>query len=61
MPHTYLQDAKRIIDSLSTDEGLILEEKLILLDLIKNHLTAVTEELESELSTDADGHEVDQS
>lgn len=59
MPHTYIDDIKKIIDALCKDEGLILEEKLILLDLIKNHITVVARELESELGEDADGHKAD--
>lgn len=58
MPHTYIQDNKKIVDDLCKDDGLILEEKLILLAVIKGHITAVTEQLESEQARDANGHKV---
>lgn len=51
MPHTYLEDVKKIINTVSTDEELILEEKLILLGLVTDHLTRVTKTLEDELAT----------
>ena len=51
MPHTYLQEVKEIIAALSKDEGLSLEEKLILLGMVTDYITAVTKQLEDELAT----------
>lgn len=50
MPHTHLEDAKKIINALSTDEGLILEGKLILLGLVTDYAAQTTKKLESELA-----------
>lgn len=50
MPQTYIEDIKKIIDTLCTDDGLILEEKLILLGLLTDHITKVTTQLEHELA-----------
>ena len=50
MPHTYLQEVKEIIAALSKDEGLSLEEKLILLGMVTDYITAVTKQLEDELA-----------
>jgi hypothetical protein len=55
MPHTYIEDVKNIIGTLCTDDGLILEEKLILLGLLTDHIREVTKQLEDELSADARG------
>lgn len=55
MPHTYLQDIKKIIDALSADERLILEEKLIVLGMMNNRITRVTTTIEDELATCKDG------
>ena len=54
MPHTYIEDVKKTIDTLCRDEGMILEEKLTLLGLITDHVTAVTKKLEDELVTQSD-------
>lgn len=51
MPHTYLQDVKTIVDNLSTDRGLALEERLIVLAMMKEYVAIVTRKLEDELST----------
>lgn len=53
MPHTYVPDVKAIIDALSKDDGLILEEKLIVLGMIEDHVAAVTKQLEDELAGEA--------
>jgi hypothetical protein len=50
MPHTYLHDVKKIVDALCKDGGLILEEKLILLGMVADHIAAVTNQLEDELA-----------
>ena len=55
MPYTYIQDVKKTVDALSRDEGLILEEKLILLGMVSNYIEAVTKRLEEELASDASG------
>lgn len=51
MPHTYLQDVKEVINELTRDQGLTLEEKLILLGMVTDHVGAVTKQLEDELAT----------
>jgi hypothetical protein len=55
MPHTYVQVAKEIINALSRDEGLILEEKLILFGMANDHVTGVAKKLEGGLATWKDG------
>lgn len=50
MPHTYLPDVRKILDDLSTDEGLTLEERLILLAMITDYIAKLTKELEDELA-----------
>jgi hypothetical protein len=55
MPHTYVQDVKKVISALTRDDGLILEEKLILLNVLTDHLTEVTKQLEDELAASKGG------
>lgn len=55
MPHTYIQDAKGIIDALCRDKGLVLEEKLILLGMVTDFVTEVTKKLEDDLAVCNDG------
>jgi hypothetical protein len=49
MAHAYLEDVRKIVDALPNDEGSMLEEKLILLGIVIDHVTEVTKELEDEL------------
>jgi hypothetical protein len=55
MPHTYIEDVKKTVETLCRDDGLILEEKLILLGLLADHIREVTKQLEDELAADARG------
>ena len=55
MPHTYIQDAKKTIDALSTDDGLVLEERLILLAMLTDYIAEVTKRLEDELPNETGG------
>lgn len=55
MPPIYLQDVKKIVGALCRDEGLISQEKLILLGIVTDHITTVTKELEDELTMCGDG------
>lgn len=55
MPRSYVQDVKKIVDALSRDEGLIPEEKYILLGMVNDHIATVTKRLESELAMEK-GH-----
>lgn len=48
MPHSYLQDLKRTVNALSTDDTLVLEERLILLGLITEYIDEVRKGLEIE-------------
>jgi hypothetical protein len=50
MPHTYLPDVKKILDDLSTDDGLALEGRLILLALITDYITELANKLEDGLT-----------
>lgn len=50
MPNTYVQDVKKIVHALSTDESLSLEGKLILLGLVTDDINEATKELEGELA-----------
>jgi hypothetical protein len=50
MPHTYLPDVKKILDDLSTDDGLTLEGRLILLAMITDYITELTKTLEDGLA-----------
>ena len=52
MPYTFLDDVKKIIDPLSRDEGLMLEEKLIRLRLVAGYVDAAMNRLEDELATE---------
>ena len=49
MPHTYIEDVKRVVGTLCADDGLTLEEKLILLGMVTDYVTRVTKQLEDEL------------
>lgn len=51
MPHIDLQDVRETVDALSRDEGIILEEKLILLGMANDHVTAVTKKLKGEVAS----------
>lgn len=48
MRNPYFLETKQIVDTLSADQGLILEEKLILLELMASYIAKVTKELEGE-------------
>lgn len=50
MPHTYLVDVRKIIEGLSTDDGLILEERLVLLRMIAQYIAEVSKKLEDNLA-----------
>ena len=52
MPYTFLDNVKKIIDPLSRDEGLMLEEKLIRLRLVAGYVDAAMNRLEDELATE---------
>lgn len=53
MPHNYLVDVKKIVDELSEDDGLILEERLILLSMITDYTAEVSKKLENKLAREA--------
>ena len=50
MPNTYVHDVKEIVDTLSKDDGLTLEGRLVLLSLMTDYITVVTKQLEDELA-----------
>jgi hypothetical protein len=50
MPHTYLVDVQKIIDDLSKDDGLMLEERLVLLSMITDYTAEVSKKLEDKLA-----------
>ena len=52
MPYTFLDDVKKIIDPLSRDEGLMLEEKPIRLRLVAGYVDTAMNRLEDELATE---------
>jgi hypothetical protein len=52
MPDTYIQDVKKVVDDLSRDEGLMLEEKLIRLQLVAGYVDTAMNRLEDELATE---------
>lgn len=50
MPNAYIRDIKKIVDALSADYGLCLEEKLVWLALVTDYVETVTRKLEDELA-----------
>ena len=55
MPHSYVQDAMKTVDALSADDTLMLEERLVLLNLINDYIVDLTKRLEDKLAGEPEG------
>lgn len=49
MPHTHLRNVLEAVDVLSRDEDLMLEERIILLDLVEDYICEVRQKLEDKI------------
>jgi hypothetical protein len=50
MSTPYLQDAKKVVDSLAADEELAIEGRLILLGMLSDYITEVMKKIEDGLA-----------
>jgi hypothetical protein len=54
MPTTYLQHVIKAVQTLANDEELQVEGRLVLLDMMREHITQTMTKLEEGLSLEAD-------